>query len=99
MKITVETQKARLTEINNQMTLLMKEKKAIQKFIEDEHNRHIGIKAYKDKAYDLREDTDFIKRNGRKRYYWEIGNILGYSERQIRRIFDEDKEIEKNLSK
>ena len=48
--INLENEKNRLSEINNQITLLMKEKK------------------------------------------------VGYSERSIRRIFDEDKEIEKNLS-
>ena len=98
MEINVENQKNRLSEINNQMTLLMKEKKAIQKYIEEEHNRQIGIRSLKDKIYSLREDSEFIKKNKRKRYYWEIGNIVGYSERQVRRIFEEDKEIEKNLS-
>ena len=44
----LETAKNRLSEINNQMTLLMKEKKAIKKYIEDEHNRQIGIKSLKD---------------------------------------------------
>ena len=96
--INLENEKNRLSEINNQITLLMKEKKAIKKYIEDEHNRQIGIKSLKDEVYALREDSEFIKKNVRKRYYWEIGNIVGYSERSIRRIFDEDKEIEKNLS-
>lgn len=95
MKLNLESQKNRLAEINNQMSLLKKEKKAILKYIEEEHNRLIGVKAIKDKIYELREDPEFIKKNGRKRYYWEIGNIVGYSERTIKRFFVE----EKNLSK
>ena len=74
----------------------MKEKKAIQKYIESEHNRLMGIKSIETKIYELREDPDFIKKNGRKRYYWEIGNIVGYSERTIKRFFTDK---EKNLSK
>lgn len=96
MELNLETQKNRLVEINNQMTLLMKEKKAIQKYIESEHNRLMGIKSIETKIYELREDPDFIKKNGRKRYYWEIGNIVGYSERTIKRFFTDK---EKNLSK
>jgi hypothetical protein len=37
--------------------------------------------------------------HGRKRYYWEIGNELGYCEKSISRLFKEDEEIEKDLSK
>ena len=91
MKITLETQKNRLAEINNQITLLMKEKKAIQRYIEDEINRNMGVKSLKNQIYDLYNDPDFIQKNGRKRYYWEIGNIVGYSQSSIQRFFDEEK--------
>lgn len=99
MKLNLESQKNRLAEINNQMTLLMKEKKAIQHYIEEENNRKIGLKSFKSRAYELREDPEFIKMHGRKRYYWEIGNELGYCEKSISRLFKEDEEIEKDLSK
>ena len=91
MKITIDTQKNRLAEINNQITLLMKEKKAIQHFIEEETNRLIGVKSLKNQIFDLYNDPDFIQKNGRKRYYWEIGNIVGYSQSSIQRVFDEEK--------
>lgn len=97
MKINLETATNRLAEINNQLTLLMKEKKAIQCYIEEENNRKIGLNSIKDRVYQLREDSEFIEKHGRKRYYWEIGNIVGYSEKSIKRIFSEDKEIEKGL--
>jgi hypothetical protein len=98
MKRTIETEKERLIQVKNEIRLLIKEKKAIEHFIEDENNRLIGINSIKDKVYHLREDPEFIKKNHRKRYYWEIGNIVGYSEKSIKRIFSEDKDIEKNLS-
>lgn len=91
MKITIDTQKNRLAEINNQITLLMKEKKAIQHYIEEETNRLIGVKSLKNQIFDLYNDPDFIQKNGRKRYYWEIGNIVGYSQSSIQRVFDEEK--------
>ena len=97
MEINVETATERLAEINNQLTLLMKEKKAIQNYIEEENNRKIGLKSFKSRAYELREDSDFIEKHGRKRYYWEIGNELGYCEKSISRLFNEDKNIEKGL--
>lgn len=95
-KISLETQKEELIEINNQLRLLRKKKKAIQQYIEDENNKNIGLKGIKDRAYDLREDPEFIKTHGRRRYYWEIGNILGYCEKSISRIFNEEK---KDISK
>lgn len=98
MKRTIETEKERLIHVKNEIRLLVKEKKAIEHYIESENNCLVGLNGIKDRVYQLREDSEFIKKNGRKRYYWEIGNIVGYSERSIRRIFDEDKEIEKNLS-
>lgn len=95
-KLNVESQTNRLVEINNQLRLLNKEKKAIQRYIEEENDRKVGLIGLKDKAYQLREDPEFIKTHGRRRYYWEIGNILGYCEKSISRIFNEEK---KDISK
>ena len=77
--------------INNQMTLYMKKKKALQYFIEQETNRLIGVKSLKEEIIDLYNDPKFIKEHGRKRYYWEIGNIVGYSQSSIQRIMNEEK--------
>lgn len=90
-KISLESQKEELKEINNQMTLLMKKKKAIQEYIKQENDRLIGIKSIEDTIIELYEDPDFIKQNGRRRYYWEIGNIVGYSQSSIQRFFIEQK--------
>jgi hypothetical protein len=69
----------------------MKRKKANLKFIEDETNRQMGVKSIREEILDLYNDPKFIKEHGRKRYYWEIGNIVGYSQSSIQRIMDENK--------
>ena len=91
MKLDTETAKKELQQINNQLTLLMKKKKAYQDFIKEETDRLMGVKSIKDKAIELYNDPEFIKQNGRRRYYWEIGQIVGYSSSSIQRIFQEDK--------
>lgn len=97
MERTIETEKERLIHIKNEIRLLVKEKKAIEHYIEAENNRLVGLRGIEDRAYELREDPEFIKEHGRKRYYWEIGNILGYCEKSISRIFNEFDETEKGL--
>lgn len=87
MKINIESQKSELQEINNQLTLLMKKKKAIQEYIQEETNRMTGIKSVEDKIIELYNDPEFIQKNGRRRYYWEIGQIVGYSQSSIQQFF------------
>lgn len=87
MKINIETQKSELQAINNQLTLLMKKKKAIQEYIQEETNRKLGIKSVEDKILELYNDPEFIQKNGRRRYYWEIGQIVGYSQSSIQQYF------------
>ena len=91
MKIDTETAKIEVKKINNQITLLMKKKKAYQEFIKEETDRLMGVKSIKDQAIELYNDPEFIKQNGRRRYYWEIGQIVGYSSSSIQRIFQEEK--------
>lgn len=90
-RMTIESAKEEIKAINNQMTLYMKKKKALQYFIEQETNRLIGVKSLKEEILDLYNDPKFIKEHGRKRYYWEIGNIVGYSQSSIQRIMNEEK--------
>lgn len=90
-RMTIESAKEEIKAINNQMTLYMKKKKALQYFIEQETNRLIGVKSLKEEIIDLYNDPKFIKEHGRKRYYWEIGNIVGYSQSSIQRIMNEEK--------
>lgn len=87
--INVNTQKEELKEINNQLALLMAKKRAIQKYLKKEE----GIKDenVKRRIVELRDDKEFIEKNGRSRYYWEIGNEVGYSESSIKRVFKEMK--------
>lgn len=87
MKINIESQKSELQEINNQLTLLMKKKKAIQEYLKEETNRMTGIKSVEDKIIELYNDPEFIQKNGRRRYYWEIGQIVGYSQSSIQQFF------------
>lgn len=90
-EIELEEAKENLQKINNQLTLLMKLKKATQDFIKEETDRELGIKSIESKILDLYNDPEFIKINGRRRYYWEIGNMVGYSSRSIQRFFDNNK--------
>lgn len=85
--------KEELKEVNTQLTLYMKKKRALQKFIEDENRRIRRLKQYTDpkvKAYSLKKDEEFIKLHGRERTNAEIGRIMGYSERQVYRFLKED---------
>ena len=91
MKINLETQKSELQAINNQLTLLMKKKKAIQEYIQEETNRILGIKSVESKLLELYNDPEFIEKNGRRRYYWEIGQIVGYSQSSIQQFFSKQK--------
>lgn len=91
MKISIETQQKELQDINNQLTLLMKKKKAIQEYLEKETNKMMGIKSKETQILELYNDPKFIKDNGRRRYYWEIGNIVGYSQSAIQQFFSEQK--------
>lgn len=90
-RMTIESAKEEIKAINNQITLYMKKKKALQCFIEQETNRLMGVKSLKEEIIDLYNDPKFIKEYGRKRYYWEIGNIVGYSQSSIQRIMNEEK--------
>ena len=77
--------------MNNNLTLLMKKKKALQSFIKSEEDRLEGIDP-RERAYLLLYDEEFIKLHHRKRKIKEIGQIMGYSERQINRLLQIKKE-------
>lgn len=91
MKLDTETAKKELQQINNQLTLLMKKKKAYQDFIKEENDRLMGVKSMESRIFELYNDPEFIKQNGRRRYYWEIGNIIGYSQSTIQQFFSNQK--------
>jgi hypothetical protein len=78
-----------LNRVNNNLTLLMKKKRALQTFIKDEEERLKGLDP-KSKAWALHNDEDFIKEHGRKRKPKEIARIMNYSERQVQRFLKED---------
>lgn len=80
-----------LIKVNNNLTLLMKKKKALQSFIKSEEDRLEGIDP-RERAYLLLYDEEFIKLHHRKRKSREIGQIMGYSERQINRLLQIKKE-------
>lgn len=80
-----------LIKVNNNLTLLMKKKKALQTFIRDEEDRIEGINPI-ERAYQLQYDEKFISNHNRPRRPKEIGDIMGYSEKQIRRFLQIKKE-------
>jgi len=80
-----------LIKINNNLTLLMKKKKALQSFIKAEEDRLEELDP-RERAYKLQYDEQFIKEYKRPRKPREIGLIMGYSEKQIRRFLEIKKE-------
>lgn len=82
--------KEELKEVNSQLTLYMKKKKALQEFIEDENKRLNQYTDPKVRAYSLKKDEEFIKLYGRERTSREISRIMGYSQRQVQRFLKED---------
>lgn len=81
--------KEELRQVNSQLTLLMKKKRALQDFIQEENDRVEGIASPRSKAWELKNDVIFIKEYGRKRTTREIALIMNYSERQIQRFLQE----------
>lgn len=80
-----------LIKVNNNLTLLMKKKKALQKFIKDEEDRIEELDP-RERAYRLLYDEEFIKLHHRKRKIEEIARIMNYSDRQVRRFLELKKE-------
>lgn len=81
-----------LKRINNGLSLLMKEKKALQVYIKEENERIGGNKTPRQVALELKHDEDFIKNNGRERTSKEIALIMNYSERQVQRFLGKEKD-------
>lgn len=78
-----------LTKVNNNLTLLMKKKRALQDFIKSEEDR-VSSTDPKARAWSLKNDEEFIKTHKRKRTSKEIARIMNYSERQVQRFLKED---------
>ena len=78
-----------LKEVNNSLSLLMKKKRALQSYIQDETDRLKEINSNRSKAYDLKYDKVFIEKYGRERTVKEIALIMNYSERQVQRFLKE----------
>ena len=81
--------KEELREVNSQLTLFMKKKRALQTFIQDENDREISLSSPKAKAWQLYNDPEFIKTYGRKRKQEEVALLMGYSVRQVSRFLKE----------
>ena len=78
-----------LKKVNNSLTLLMKKKKALQSFIEEENTRIRGVESPKQKAWKLKKDPEFIKKYGRERSTKEVAEEMYYSIRQVQRFLGE----------
>ena len=72
--------------VNNNLTLFMKKKRALQSYINEENDRLKKISSPRSKAWELKKDEDFIKEYGRERTTKEIARLMAYSERQIQRF-------------
>ena len=77
-----------IDEIDPQIELLYKEKRMYEEFIEKELHRLGKYNEVEKKIYELRNDYEYIKEhNGKKRTWWQIANMINYSERQCYRIY------------
>lgn len=76
-------------ECDNKIYQLLETINAYEKYIINEEKRLSEIEPIKLKIYLLKEDTEFLKKHKRKRTFIEVGNMLGYSERQTQRIYSE----------
>lgn len=81
-----------LEKVNNNLTLFMKQKKALQKYIEDEDSRLKELGSPEVKAFRLKKDKQFIEEHGRERTSKEIARLMNYSERQIQRFLQNKKD-------
>ena len=84
--VDLEKAKEELREVNNNLTLLMKKKRALQTFILDENDRLKKIASPESKAWELKHDSEFIKEHGRERTIEEVARLMGYSNRQVQRF-------------
>lgn len=89
MEYNLESAKERLKEVNNCLSLFMKEKRALQDYILKENDRVKGIYGNHTRAWELKHDETFIKEHGRERTIREIALIMNYSERQVNRFLNE----------
>ena len=84
--VDLEKAKEELREVNNNLTLLMKKKRALQTFILDENDRLKKIASPESKAWELKHDSEFIKEFGRERTIEEVARLMSYSPRQVQRF-------------
>lgn len=84
--VDLEKAKEELREVNNNLTLLMKKKRALQTFILEENDRLKKIASPESKAWELKHDSEFIKEFGRERTIEEVARLMSYSPRQIQRF-------------
>jgi hypothetical protein len=84
-----------LEKVNNNLTLFMKQKIALQKYIEDEDKRLKELKeSNRTRAIQLQKDKTFIEEHGRERTAKEIARLMNYSERQVQRFLQKKKTTE-----
>lgn len=89
MEYTIENAKEELRVINNNLSLLMKKKRAVQTFIEEENDRIKGIASPRARAWELKHDKVFIAEHGRERTQEEVARLMNYSLKQVQRFLKE----------
>lgn len=89
---TIKEAEKELRVINNNLELLHTQKRALKSFIDKEVDRLKDIASPKSRAYELKKDKIFIAEHGRERTAKEIGRLMGYSERQIQRFLEKEKD-------
>lgn len=86
----LESATKELEQIDIQLTLLHKKKRAIKNFILEEEDRVKGFASPRTKAWVLKHDVDFIAKHGRERTLDEVADIMCYSKKQVQRYLKKD---------
>lgn len=71
----------------------MKQKRALQFFINEENNRLAKPTLNETIAYETKVDKKFIEKNGRVRTDQEVADEMGYSLRQVQRFLSRYKGV------
>lgn len=73
-------------QIDATLDYIYKKKRNLMNYIEEELKIIGEYSQLEKKIYELRYDQDYIKENGKKRPFRQIGRIVGYSDMQCIRI-------------
>jgi hypothetical protein len=89
MEYSIDKAKEELQEVNSVLSCYMKKKRALQTYILEHNEKVLSDSSLESMAWFLKHDPTFIEEHKRERTQEEVGRIMGYSPRQVRRFLKE----------